>query len=242
MVGRTVTTPTRGAKGGVLGRPRHAMPTAGTALGALSPGNAGFASRQGGRVPVHVPGWLRKESAGERVARWDAEEASGEVGKWIRLYCLALTRPTVGETERLPLMLRLFRRRPPAPEVFWGVLERVWKFAVVAWHPKSYGVQAELLERMRAMHRPCPGRTLKLYRGSTADRVLGLSWTTRRRTAVTYARGHLTKFGTGVVTTARVPACAVFMDMRALFESEIVIDPDQIEVLATEAMPDFWRY
>lgn len=251
MGGAELTAATRAARGGVLWRSGHVVPTAGTEACVNASRIDARDENSTNGVPAVVPARRRRiERRIERrsrqwadvFARWDAEEANGETGKWIKLYCLALTRSVVGETERLPLMLRLFRRRPPTPEVFWGVLERVWGFVVVAWHPETAGVQAQLLELMRAMHRSRRGRTLKLYRGSTADRVCGLSWTTRRRTAVTYARAHLTKFGSGVVTTARVPARAVFMDLRFLGEAEMVIDPDQVEVISTQSIPDPWSW
>ena len=68
-----------------------------------------------------------------------------------------------------------------------------------------------------------------MHRGCSRPRVRGVSWTTDRAVAKTFARGHRgIRLPEPVVATAMVPKAAIFATFTERNESEIVLDPRRL--------------
>jgi hypothetical protein len=149
----------------------------------------------------------------------------------------------VSSEQRLPLLLDLASRRPP--QVFWPAFHEWWNLCDDTWIWR-----ADLLRRLRRHHAREPGphylsgddRTcfdglpdcLEVYRGCSKARIRGLSWTTDRDVAASFAVGHRgIRVPEPVIASAVIPKHAIFAAITARGEGEIVIDPQALRCLKT---------
>ena len=76
--------------------------------------------------------------------------------------------------------------------------------------------------------------TVPIYRGCSKERVRGISWTTDRTVAKSFASGHR---GVAVpnasLAHAIIPKGAVFCVFTDRQESEVLIDPDRLQKVET---------
>jgi hypothetical protein len=111
--------------------------------------------------------------------------------------------------DRLPVLLDL-TAKAPSP-LFWLVFEHEWPTCDATWSFRDL-----LLTRLRRyapnpLFKSPPDQTLTVWRGCDRDRVLGLSWTTDRKIAQGFARGHRgIRYPNPVVAYAEVTPSAVF--------------------------------
>lgn len=124
--------------------------------------------------------------------------------------------------------------------VFWPVFLEAWPDCDSTWY-----WQPALLELIRCASRQSPARpymaredrsfldslppTVTIYRGCSAPRVRGISWTTDKTVATGFRNGHR---GIAVpdpvlveTTIKRESALAAFTSRK---ESEVLIDPDEL--------------
>jgi hypothetical protein len=77
---------------------------------------------------------------------------------------------------------------------------------------------------------------IRVFRGTSRARVLGVSWTTDRQLAEGFARGHRRiPVPEAVVATALVPKAAIFGVTVERNESEVILDPHRVADL--EVLP-----
>ncbi|MCZ6774642.1 MAG: hypothetical protein O7G83_22025 [Proteobacteria bacterium] len=146
--------------------------------------------------------------------------------------------PGINSDTRLPVMLRRLLREPPA--VFWPVFLDAWPNCDATWELRS-----DLLYLLRRASASEPSRgyfdpdTLAfydelpdpatIYRGCSHARVRGVSWTTDRDSAATFAHGHRSiPVPDPVVAQATMPKEAVFAVFTERNESEVLVDPRRL--------------
>jgi hypothetical protein len=80
---------------------------------------------------------------------------------------------------------------------------------------------------------------LRVFRGCSRERVLGVAWTTDRQVAEGFARGHRgIPVPDPVVASGVIDRRQVFMTFDDRSESEIVLDPDGLRELNVCALSD----
>lgn len=144
--------------------------------------------------------------------------------------------PGIESCNRLELMLDEVDRLPSA--MFWPVFQEVWPTCDSTW------AQQEALLDLLRFHQPCQAHLgtadreffaslpdiVSLYRGCSRDRLLGLSWSTDRAIAETFARGHRGIYVPDpIVAEAQIAKTWILAVSTARGESEILIDPDALE-------------
>jgi hypothetical protein len=85
---------------------------------------------------------------------------------------------------------------------------------------------------------PSPTASLTVYRGELVSaQSPGISWTTHRQTAMTYAQGYSTVGAVRIVQAMAPPGCVL---ARFTYEDEVVVDPDLLtDVEALGYLPHF---
>ena len=158
----------------------------------------------------------------------------------------ALFGPGINSVTRLPVMLRRLFREPPA--VFWPVFLEAWPSCDRTWESRS--ALLSLLRRTSASESsrryfdpkalafydglPDP---VTIYRGCSRARVRGVSWTTDRASAATFARGHRSiAVPDPVIAQATMPKQAVFAVFTERSETEVLVDPRRLRKLQIEPL------
>jgi hypothetical protein len=76
--------------------------------------------------------------------------------------------------------------------------------------------------------------TVEVFRGCSHPRLRGVSWTTDRAVAWSFARGHRgIRMPDPAVATAVIPKEEIFFVAAARQESEIVLNPDRLRKIRT---------
>ncbi len=149
--------------------------------------------------------------------------------------------PGVQSDDRLEILWGLTLAWPPA--LASEAYQRFYSGCDDTWY-----MRATLLERLReigfgqphkepddiAFFESLPDR-VKVWRGCSASRVRGLSWTTARDTALRFARGHrMIQVPNPTLASAVIPKTAIFFVVTNRKESEIILDPRRLSRLTTE--------
>jgi hypothetical protein len=148
---------------------------------------------------------------------------------------------TNGSAGRLNVMLRCLNRAPP--EVFWPVFLKAWPNCDGTWAQKE-----RLLARLRRQgsgvdHLPERTREwlgtlqypITIYRGCSRGRSRGLSWTTDRDVALSFAREHRgMAVPDAVIVTAMVSKADVFAAFLERDESELLVEPKSFRMIKYE--------
>jgi hypothetical protein len=148
---------------------------------------------------------------------------------------------TNGSADRLNVMLRCLNRA--APEVFWPVFLKAWPSCDGTWAQKE-----RLLARLRRQgsgvdHLPEQTRewlgtlpqSITIYRGCSRSRSRGLSWTTDRDVALSFALGHRgLQVPNAVIVTALVSKANVFAAFLDREENEVLVEPSSLEIIGYE--------
>lgn len=75
---------------------------------------------------------------------------------------------------------------------------------------------------------------VKVYRGSDQSKTFGMSWTTERKEAVKFARGHRGIINNNpVIASGIIQKRDVLFAINSRFENELIIDPSQISEFTT---------
>ncbi|RVA54278.1 hypothetical protein EN933_10800 [Mesorhizobium sp. M7A.F.Ca.US.001.01.1.1] len=147
----------------------------------------------------------------------------------------------IDSANRLQIMLDEVWHLPG--ELFWPVFHKVWPTTDATWRQQDELV--ELLQFHQPMEEFLKGQdrvfyeqlpdVIQIYRGSSRDRVHGLSWTIDRRIAESFARGHRgVPVPEPVVARVSIPKSAVLAISIERGESELLVDPDSISANAME--------
>jgi hypothetical protein len=141
--------------------------------------------------------------------------------------------------ERLTVMLT--RLGGASREIFWPVFCDYWSTCDATWW-----LQAPLLNILRT-HAPAilsateqkvfdalPER-VRVFRGSSRERVAGLSWSTERRVAERFAHGHRgIPVPDPIVATGIIAKTDIFITNADRNEHEVLLDPDRLQGLLVE--------
>jgi hypothetical protein len=143
----------------------------------------------------------------------------------------ALFGPDVDSHTRCGAMVRLLVGR--APEVFWPALRDVWPTCDDTWKWKNFLLDLMLTQEIRPPNLERMKWPMRIYRGCTRARVRGLSWSTDRKVAEKYARGHRRiRVPDPVIAEAVVEREAVFIALQhERNESELLVDPRRLRKL-----------
>jgi hypothetical protein len=131
-------------------------------------------------------------------------------------------------------------------DIFWPVFIEFWGRSDDTWYAK-----ADVLKTLRLRTREKPAtefldhkdRTFfdtlpsrcTVYRGSSRERVRGISWTTDREVAEGFAHGHRGIYVPDpTVAIAEIDKSAVFFASQDRKESEVVLDPRRLRRLILE--------
>jgi hypothetical protein len=144
--------------------------------------------------------------------------------------------------ERLPTILKLAGPAPPA--IWWPVFLEGWVHCDATWYHQDLLL---MVLRHKSPARPFlpPGQQalldnlpdqVQVFRGCSHDRVRGVSWTTSRKVAEGFARGHRSiKVPDPVVVTATINKNAVFLVNWERSEDEVILDPEHLQNLVVES-------
>jgi hypothetical protein len=123
-------------------------------------------------------------------------------------------------------------------KVFWNVFHENWSGCDDTWHLREelIGTLTANVDSASEYWRNDQRRffddlpkMVTLYRGCSLDRIHGMSWTTNRKVAEGFARGHR---GMGVpdavIAKTRTRKSDIITVVTDRGESEVIIDPDQI--------------
>jgi hypothetical protein len=142
--------------------------------------------------------------------------------------------PGISSCNRLELMLEEVDALPS--ELFWRVFREVWPTCDNTWEhrdalldllrfhqPNEFQIDAG----SRAFYEGLPD-VIDAYRGCSRSRLYGLSWSTDRAVAASFANGHraipVPDPIVAHITIAKPAILAVFTDRG---ESEILVDTDE---------------
>jgi hypothetical protein len=203
----------------------------------------------GRRVPV----WVTPEHAAamrRRAARWRAHKAAAtrRADAAIAAYVAgtgALEPAVRAVTERAHycnsherILVLLVRLASAPPAIFWPVFAKCWSMCDATWW-----VRDALLLTLR---RQAPGPALtddaipervRVFRGCSHERVLGVSWSTARTVAEGFARGHRgIPVPDPVVASGTIDKRDVFFATDDRSEREVVLDPDGLRDLEVCAL------
>lgn len=163
--------------------------------------------------------------------------------KWFDEYALSLD-----SVKRLPCLLGVLAALEPA--VFWKALRRWWPACDDTWDynsallslmrqhagavPRSSGAGALHDPRRQSGRRQGQGGirsahrrdALRVYRGCSRSRVLGISWTTNVKVAHGFAHGYrCIPVPDPVLATALISPTEIFVRINSRHEREVLLDP-----------------
>jgi hypothetical protein len=154
-----------------------------------------------------------------------------------------LRRPT---QEQLRVLLAECSHRPAS--VFWRIFLKWWPdcddtwlyqddlLAVLRRKAKRESPVLYFLDEQREMYERLP-ETIGVYRGSSSDMIEGLSWTLDEEVAEQFAYGHRGKRNPNpVVSYGLIRKEAIFGVFNGRKEAEIILDPDQLELIDIRRM------
>ena len=179
-----------------------------------------------------------KKAAGTRKARAEIEAIrAGHKDRIPQAIKAVRSRSMLANShQRLFDVLRLIHRSPP--EVFWPAFLDSWHMCDATWYHQDLllrVLEAQspslpfLTRKQRSLHKRLPAR-VRVFRGSSRERVRGVSWTRSRRVAEGFARGHRgIPVPDPVVAISFIPKEAIFFVDHNRKEREIVLDPDKLE-------------
>lgn len=145
--------------------------------------------------------------------------------------------PGVNSTTRLDAFLN-WATWERSGEEFWRAFHLAWTSADATWSCRDQLL--ERLEQERDFSEACEWLPdaesraffaslppwLKVYRGCEMDRVMGLAWTTERRVALEFARGHRgMETPNPIIASASVAKSDIFAAHADRQEFEIVVSP-----------------
>ena len=149
-----------------------------------------------------------------------------------------------GSADRLGTMVRaIFDDGPLDPDVFWPVFLKTWPSCDATWdwrgplltllraaqkkRPAIHYMKGDSIDLFNGLPDPTP-----IYRGCSASRVRGISWTIERSIALRFKRGHrFITVPTPVLAEAVVRKDAIFCTIARRNESEVLIDPRRLRRL-----------
>jgi hypothetical protein len=129
---------------------------------------------------------------------------------------------------------------------FWRVLTGVWNACDDTWtfrrdllsllrRHAAVECSREYMSRTGRAFLDSVPRWIRVYRGCSASRVRGISWTTQPKAARGFARGHrLISVPEPVIATATIPKEAVFFVSTDRKEHEIILDPRSLSGICVE--------
>lgn len=145
----------------------------------------------------------------------------------------------VGSFDRLDVMQLVLNQEPP--EVFWPVFLQMWS---VCDHPWIY--QRWLKDVLAAAHKAEPSYgyadpddkafydalpdRVPVYRGTSRQRLRGISWTTDIAVAAGFACGKRGPAVNPAVARAEVDKAEVLAVMTDRKESEVIINPHRLRI------------
>jgi hypothetical protein len=179
--------------------------------------------------------WKRKISR----ARVKARAATGDE----RIAAISHLTSLLNSEERPHELLKLIDRDPP--ETFWPVFLTEWSSCDAGWMYQER--LAQILRRVG----PCPAAVyscraedggdfyaglperMTVYRGGDRTRIEGgVSWTTNRKVALSFAWGHRgIRAQSPVIATATVNKADIFAAITDRGEEEIICLPHQVETV-----------
>ena len=152
--------------------------------------------------------------------------------------------PGVNSPDRLGVMVSAICDVGPLdPDVFWPVFLETWSACDATWdwrgplltllraarkkRPAIHYMSGDSIELFDGLPDPTP-----IYRGCSASRVRGISWTIERSIALRFKRGHrFITVPTPVLAEAVVRKDAIFCTIADREESEVLIDPRRLRRL-----------
>jgi hypothetical protein len=139
-------------------------------------------------------------------------------------------------SDRLPGVLPTLAGLPD--RLFWRSFAGLWSMCDDTWEHLD-----QLLPLLRRHRDHAPARRLgnqateiRVWRGCTCSRILGISWTRHLTIAAGFAEGHRgVPVPDPVVVSAFIPRSGVFLYNRSRGEGEVVLDP--AELIDIEVLP-----
>ncbi len=153
----------------------------------------------------------------------------------------------VSSAELAEVMLAQIRRQPP--EIFWPVFFQNWPSCDDTWYLRD-----DLLWQLQRNEEAAPGVNflcaearaaydalpdqVKVFRGSSRERVMGISWTTDRDIAIGFAQGHRGRKVTDpVIASGVVPKWALYGVCIDRGEADVILDPQYVDEIELEGAP-----
>jgi hypothetical protein len=134
-------------------------------------------------------------------------------------------------SDRLSVTLALLTGAPG--NIFCKVFLEWWNRCDATWHDRDYLL--DLLRHHRAdlaARLPDLPPRAAIYRGCSAERVRGVSWTPSEPVAQEFARGHrMIRVPNPVVARAEIDRVNVFAVINVRDEDEVILDPDWLQNL-----------
>jgi hypothetical protein len=115
---------------------------------------------------------------------------------------------------------------------FWSVCDQGWHWQdELKWELWLHGPGRRYFKKeQREFFRSLP-ETVVVYRGCSASRVLGVSWTTNQKIAADFARGHrFLHTPDPVIATAEIPKSWIYTVCLDRDESEVLWIPDEVPI------------
>ena len=139
----------------------------------------------------------------------------------------------INSANRLQIMLQELEHHPRS--TFWSSFQAVWPTCDDTWFTMDLALEALrwngpavdfLSGADREFYVSLPDM-IEVYRGCRLSRLRGLSWTTDRTVAASFALGHRgIPVPDAVIASTRIPNWAVLTVSTERGESELLIDPD----------------
>jgi hypothetical protein len=142
--------------------------------------------------------------------------------------------------ERLSVLLRRLYCAPR--EIFWPVFLDYWSVCDVTWWYQDWLIStlrqhapAILPDAEQKIFNALPER-VQVFRGCSRARIKGVSWTTERRIAEGFARGHRgIPVPDPVVVTGMIGKRDIFATNDDRNEHEVILDPYRLQELSVES-------
>ena len=107
---------------------------------------------------------------------------------------------------------------------WWSAFAQVWPVCDDTWHLRDH-----VLDEMRArrqVHYRRKSLVVRCYRGCSFERAHGIAWTTDRKVAEEYARGHRQiRVPEPIIVQADIREHNIFVRSDERDESELILDP-----------------
>jgi hypothetical protein len=174
--------------------------------------------------------------ANAAIAKYDAPSPAEQELRLDAIAAIQKRQLLDNSHERLWTILKLAGPAPPA--IWWPAFLAGWDYCDATWDLQDFLLRVLRIKSPARPFLPPEQQALldnlpdqvQVFRGCSRDRVCGVSWTTSRKVAEGFARGHrFIKVPDPVVVMATVNKRGIFLVNHARSEDEVILDPDHLQ-------------